>query len=127
MAYGLPGLEVDGNDVLAIHAAASEAVRRARGGGGPTLLECKTYRTRPHAEGMGDFTYRTREEVEQWKTRCPILQFREWLLEQKVITLEDIEAIDREVATRVEEAHTFAEHSPWPDPTTAPQHVFSEK
>ena len=49
---------------------------RARAGGGPTLLECRTYRTRPHAEGMGDFTYRTREEVEEWKTRCPIVALR---------------------------------------------------
>src|SRR5262249_16196444 len=57
-AYGLPGVAVDGNDVLAVREAAGEAVRRARSGGGPTLLECRTYRTRPHAEGMGDFTYR---------------------------------------------------------------------
>src|SRR5262245_25030424 len=61
--YGLPGLEVDGNDVLEVLRAAGEAVQRARGGGGATLLECKTYRTRPHAEGMGDFSYRTRAEV----------------------------------------------------------------
>jgi len=61
----LPGIEVDGNDVLAVHAAAGEAIDRARTGGGPTLIECKTYRTRPHAEGMGDYTYRSREEVEQ--------------------------------------------------------------
>ena len=66
-AYGLPGVEVDGNDVVAVHRVAGEAVRRARGGEGPTLMECKTYRTRPHSEGMGDFTYRTREDVENWK------------------------------------------------------------
>src|SRR5262245_56999678 len=59
-AYGIPGIELDGNDVLAIHAACRAATERARSGGGPTLLERKTYRTRPHAEGMGDFTYRTR-------------------------------------------------------------------
>ncbi len=70
-AYGLPALELDGNDVLAISAAASAAVERARKGEGATLLECKTYRTRPHAEGMGDFTYRTRQDVDQWKARCP--------------------------------------------------------
>ncbi len=70
--YGMPGVEVDGNDVLAVYEAAAEAVERARGGDGPTLLECRTYRTRPHAEGMGDYTYRTREEVEAWKERCPI-------------------------------------------------------
>src|SRR5687768_14797853 len=71
-AYGLPGIEIDGNDVDAIHQRAGEAIARARQGDGATLIECKTYRTRPHAEGMGDFGYRTREEVEEWKTRCPI-------------------------------------------------------
>ena len=71
-SYGMPGVDVDGNDVLAVYQAAGEAVDRARSGDGPTLLECRTYRTRPHAEGMGDYTYRTRDEVEAWKTRCPI-------------------------------------------------------
>ena len=71
--YGLPGFEVDGNDVLAVAEVAREAVARARSGDGATLIECKTYRTRAHAEGMGDFSYRTRDQVEQWKKRCPIL------------------------------------------------------
>jgi 2-oxoisovalerate dehydrogenase E1 component len=62
--YGMPGIDVDGNDVLDALEAAAEAVQRARRGGGPTLLECRSYRTRPHAEGMGDYTYRTREDVE---------------------------------------------------------------
>src|SRR4051794_14031545 len=79
-SYGMPGVELDGNDVLAIHAAAGEAVERARNGGGGTLLECRTYRTRAHSEGMGDFSYRTREEVEAWKRRCPIERLREHLL-----------------------------------------------
>ncbi len=82
-AYGLPGVEVDGNDVLAVAAAACEAVERARSGGGPTLLECKTYRIRAHAEGMGDFTYRTREEVEHWKTQCPIAKLKQQVLEDR--------------------------------------------
>src|SRR5687768_12831194 len=74
-SYGMRGFQIDdGNDVLAIQEVAGEAVRRAREGAGPTLIECLTYRTRAHAEGMGDFSYRTREEVEQWKTRCPILR-----------------------------------------------------
>src|SRR5262249_54041095 len=78
-AYGLPGIEVDGNDVLAVYQAADQAVRRARAGGGATLIECRTYRTRPHAEGMGDFTYRTRDEVEGWKARCPLQRLRQAL------------------------------------------------
>src|SRR4051812_12298395 len=63
--YGLPGFAVDGNDVEAVYEVAGKAVQRARSGGGATLLECKTYRTRAHAEGMGDFSYRTREDVEE--------------------------------------------------------------
>jgi len=65
--YGIAGVQLDGNDVSAIANAAGEAVARARSGGGPTLLECKTYRTRPHAEGMGDYSYRTREDVAAWR------------------------------------------------------------
>src|SRR5262245_49268641 len=108
-AYGLPGLEVDGNDVFAVHEAAGEAIQRARTGGGPTLLECETYRARAHAEGMGDFTYRTRDEVEQWKARCPILQFRQRILKEKLAEVTELETIDREVAALAEEAHLFAE------------------
>ena len=118
-AYGLPGVEVDGNDVLAVAQAAGEAVRRARSGGGPTLLECKTYRTRPHAEGMGDFTYRTREEVEQWKARCPIARLKARLLDEGSIKQTELEAIDRELAAQVEEAHRFAGTAPGPPAASA--------
>ena len=124
--YGLPGFEVDGNDVLAVQYAAGEAVRRARTGGGATLLECKTYRTRPHAEGMGDFTYRTREEVEEWKTRCPIARLKQTLLTNGISTAAELEGIDAEVATVAEAAHEFASGSPWPDPATATAHVFAD-
>ena len=124
-AYGVPGVEVDGNDVLAVREAALEAVRRARTGEGPTLLECRTYRIRPHAEGMGDFTYRTREEVEQWKARCPIARFKERLLRDKGIAPAELEAVDLELAAQVEEAHRFAEASPWPAAASATEHVFA--
>src|SRR5947209_16319320 len=82
-AYGIPGIEADGNDVRSVYQLAGDALRRARSGKGPTLLECKTYRTRPHAEGMGDFSYRTRADVEDWKTRCPLVRLRQALLEQR--------------------------------------------
>ena len=77
--YGIDGYELDGNDVLEIHRVAGEAIDRARNGEGPSLIECKTYRTRAHSEGMGDFTYRSREEVDSWKDRCPILALRNQL------------------------------------------------
>ena len=110
--YGMPGIEVDGNDVLKIREIAGAAVRRARAGQGPTLLECKTYRTRPHAEGMGDFTYRTREEVEDWKTRCPILQLRQRLLEQHLASEAELNKIDGEITSNV-----AAASAPMPSPT----------
>jgi 2-oxoisovalerate dehydrogenase E1 component len=123
--YGLPGVEVDGNDALAVFEAAGQAVERARSGGGATLIECKTYRTRPHAEGMGDFSYRTREEVEEWKRRCPILRFRHRLTDETGISESDLNRIDTEVAAEVAEARTFAEASPYPDPTSATDHVYA--
>ncbi len=133
-AYGLPGYEVDGNDVEAVYALAGEAVRRARSGGGATLIECKTYRTRPHAEGMGDFGYRSREEVEEWKARCPIKRLRARLVtngpggngDADRTSAADLDAIDAEVAALVAEAQQFAEASPWPDPATATSHVYAE-
>jgi 2-oxoisovalerate dehydrogenase E1 component len=124
-AYGLPGVAVDGNDAAAVWAAAGEAVRRARAGGGPTLLECRTYRTRSHAEGMGDFTYRTREEVEEWKARCPLRRTRDEL-EAAGVTAADLGEVEAAVMREVEAAHAAAERDPPPDPATATDHVYAE-
>ena len=123
--YGLPGIEVDGNDVLAIHAAAGDAIERARKGGGPTLMECRTYRTRPHAEGMGDFSYRSREQVEEWKTRCPILRLRQLLIENQLATPAELDAIDAKIVAEIEAAHQRAEKAAWPDPATATTHIYA--
>jgi len=125
-AYGLPGIEVDGNDVVAVYEAAGEAVRRARAGEGPTLLECKTYRTRAHAEGMRDAGYRTVEEVDAWKARCPIKLLADHLLDDRVVTEAEIDAIEAEIKALAEEAVTFAEQSPWPDPATITDHIYSQ-
>jgi 2-oxoisovalerate dehydrogenase E1 component len=124
--YGMPGVDADGNDVLAIHAAAGEAIQRARTGGGPTLLACRTYRTRAHAEGMGDFTYRTRDEVESWKTRCPILQLRKHLIENCHANERDLSALEAQVAAEIEAAQRAAENAPWPEPACAATHVYAE-
>jgi 2-oxoisovalerate dehydrogenase E1 component len=123
--YGLPGIEVDGNDAMAVWEAAREAVGRARKGGGATLIECKTYRTRPHAEGMGDYTYRSREDVERWKTRCPIHRLRRQILDDAIADEAELAAIDEEVESQIVEALQFAESSPWPDPATAADHVYA--
>jgi 2-oxoisovalerate dehydrogenase E1 component len=125
-AYGLPGLLVDGNDVEEVSRAAGEAVRRARDGGGPTLLECRTYRTRAHAEGMGDFTYRTRDEVEAWKKRCPIQRVRERLVAGGAAKEAELDAVDAEVQRLVTEAQAAAEAAAWPDPASAATHVYAE-
>jgi 2-oxoisovalerate dehydrogenase E1 component len=124
-AYGIPTHAVDGNDVLAVHAAAGEAVRRARAGDGPSLLACTTYRTRAHSEGMRDAGYRTREEVEEWRTRDPIKRFREHLLEADATPVTTLEAIEREIHTLVDEALEWAKASPYPDPATVLDHVYA--
>lgn len=123
-SYGMPGVLLDGNDVLAIHAAAGEAIDRARKGGGPTLLECRTYRTRAHAEGMGDFTYRTREEVEEWKPRCPILRLKSHILAKSPGM--DLTSIETQVVAEVDAAHQAAEKAPWPSAADAATHVYAE-
>jgi 2-oxoisovalerate dehydrogenase E1 component len=130
-AYGLPAFEVDGNDIEAVFAVAGEAVQRARSGGGATLIECKTYRTRAHSEGMGDFTYRTRTEVEEWKTRCPILRVKGKLTSSTSngngTSVSSLEAIDADIAAVVAEAQQFAEKSAWPDAASATTHVYAEE
>lgn len=125
-SYGLPGVEVDGNDVLAVYQAASEAVNRARGGAGPTLIECRTYRTRAHAEGMGDFTYRTRAEVEEWKGRCPITKLAAMLEQKHFANPQELEELDAKLTREVEAAQRDAEASAWPDPADAATHVYAE-
>jgi 2-oxoisovalerate dehydrogenase E1 component len=120
--YGMAGFEVDGNDVLEVYRVAGEAISRARAGGGPTLIECKTYRTRAHAEGMGDFTYRTREEVAAWKERCPLLRLRSAIPDSATA----FDGIDEEVSELVKQAREFAESSAEPEGSSATQHVYSK-
>jgi 2-oxoisovalerate dehydrogenase E1 component len=130
-SYGMPGVEVDGNDVLSIYSAAGDAIDRARAGEGPTLIECKTYRTRPHAEGMGDYTYRTREEVENWKRLCPIASLRSKLpslphIEQSLdVWTKRLDHIDERVTQIVKAARKAAEESAQPDPAEASSFVYA--
>lgn len=124
-AYGISSEEVDGNDVNAVSAAAAMAVARAREGKGPTLIECKTYRTRPHSEGMGDYTYRTRQDVESWRDRCPIKRLRTELLQGRVATEAELDAVVAEIQAEVGLAEKSAENAPWPDGSTATMHVYA--
>lgn len=125
-AYGLPSVIVDGNDVRAVYEAAGEAVARARSGGGPTLIEGKTYRTRAHAEGMREGGYRSQAEIDSWKGRDPVLMHRQWLLDEEIAGESQVVAIETEVQAIVEAAAEFAKNSPYPDGITAIEHVFSE-
>ncbi|MGB3933224.1 MAG: thiamine pyrophosphate-dependent dehydrogenase E1 component subunit alpha [bacterium] len=117
-AYGIPGVVVDGNDVMAVYEAVGEAVKRARAGEGPSLVECKTYRWRGHFEGDPQM-YRPQEEIEEWKAKDPIPRFEALLAEMGVMTAEEAEAIRKEVAAEVEAAVEFAEKSPEPAPEAA--------
>ncbi len=114
---------MDGNDLIAVQRAGSEAVERARGGGGPTLVECKTYRFRGHYEGDPQ-VYRTKEEVESWRKRDPITRLKNTLLEKRMITVEDLERIDREVSTDIASAVKFALESTWPKPEYAMENLY---
>jgi TPP-dependent pyruvate/acetoin dehydrogenase alpha subunit len=109
-AYGMPGDTTDGNDVLAVRDAVSKAAERARGGGGPTLVECKTYRFSGHSRG-DPREYRPREEENAWRARCPIKRLRQKLVEAGALT-EDLDARIREsVEQEVREAEEFARNS----------------
>ncbi len=124
--YGMTNAVVDGNDVLDVYAKAGEAVDRARKGKGPTLLECRTYRHRSHAEGMSESGYRTKEEVADWKKRDPIKQFAEYLNGIPIASAEDLASIESEIAGLVDAANAEARASPEPDPGSQFDHVFAE-
>jgi 2-oxoisovalerate dehydrogenase E1 component len=126
-AYGMESVTVDGNDVLAVYEAAGEAVQRARSGEGPTLIECRTYRTRAHSEGMRDAGYRTQEEVDSWKARDPIPRYQKWLLENEEAGEEELAEIEAEVKQTVADAAEFARNSPWPEPETVSEFIYSQR
>jgi pyruvate dehydrogenase E1 component alpha subunit len=123
-AYGIPGVAVDGNNVLAVYKAAHEAVDRARKGEGPTLIECKTYRHKGHSR-FDPAAYRPKEEVEEWMKRDPIAQFKAKIFEMRALTKEETNKIEQEVTTAIEDAVKFATESPQPAPEEALENVFS--
>ncbi len=123
-SYGMPGVEVDGNDVEAIRAAAEAAAGRARSGHGPTLIECKTYRVVGHHEGDPGTGYRTKDEVLAWRERCPIRVTRRRLLETGIATESQLAGIEEEVNRKIEDAVEFARTSPEPDAYSLLDNVF---
>jgi pyruvate dehydrogenase E1 component alpha subunit len=123
--YGIPGEVVDGNDVIAVYQAASRAVDRARSGGGPTLIECKTYRWRAHTERKGQPDPRDTEEIEAWKEKDPIAGLVRRLRDQDHLDDTGLQTIEREVMAAIETAVAFATASPFPTPEQATDDVFA--
>ncbi len=121
--YGITGVVVDGNDVLAVYGAMSAAVERARAGEGPTLIEAKTYRYYAHTSDDDDKLYRTREEVELWRRKDPIPNLRQYLVEKRLLDAATEARIDREVDEAI--ARAVAEAEAAPDPTDALSMVYA--
>ena len=127
-SYAIPGVLVDGQDVIAMYEAVSEAVTRARAGQGPSLIEGRTYRYEDHSLGLGRIvrdSYRDDAEVEEWKRRDPIDIHKKRLLEQNIATQEEIDQVENEVKQQIEDAITFARESPYPEPSALFEDMYA--
>lgn len=122
--YGMPGETVDGNDVLAVYEAVGRAVKRARAGEGPSLVENVTYRWRGHSKSDAN-VYRTREEIEEWKKKDPVGRFHSLLVEDGELTEEEAVQIEEQAYTAIDDAVAFAEAGPEPDLETIEEGVYA--
>jgi pyruvate dehydrogenase E1 component alpha subunit len=122
-SYGMPGVSLDGNDVLAVYEAAHAAIGRARAGEGPSLLELKTYRVRPFSETGTEL--RDPQEIEAWTQRDPLEAYRRSLLEQGTLTDELVASIEADARQEMEAARAFADQSPFPDPEEAFEDLYA--
>ncbi|MBT5667460.1 MAG: pyruvate dehydrogenase (acetyl-transferring) E1 component subunit alpha, partial [Rhodospirillaceae bacterium] len=124
--YGIPGVVVDGNDVLAVHDAAATAIARARAGEGPTLIECKTYRWRGHTERPNAYEHRQPDEIEAWKEKDPIARLVDNLVNQQgQLSDEEWKQMDDDILRAIQDAVDFAKASPFPTPESALEDVFA--
>jgi len=123
--YGVDRIQVDGMDVESVYAAATEAVERARAGGGPALIECLAYRFEGHHEGDSEF-YRDDDEYDRWKAKDPIETYPEKLVEEGVLSPEEYDEIEREIEREIEDAIQFARESDLPEPEAAYEGLYSE-
>lgn len=124
-AYGIPGVSVDGNDLMAVFEAGQEAIKRARNGDGPTLIECKTYRHRGHFEGDAQ-VYRSPDEIQAWKQKDPIERIKKRLVEMGVLTEADDGRIKDEVTKVIQGGVEFARSSDFPDVTELLTDVYCD-
>lgn len=123
--YGMPGVVVDGNDLFAVYAAAREAMDRARSGAGPTLLECKTYRLRPHSNADDDRKYRSEAEVETWRARDPIARLERYVLARNLADAAKLAELRADIAAEVEQAIDEAERAPGPPLDSLFEHLYA--
>ena len=125
-AYNMTCASVDGNDVVEVYRETEEAIKRAKKGNGPTFLESKTYRWRGHWEGDPQ-PYRTRDEIEVWRQRCPIQRFRSYSIKCGLMTEERCDEINSDVNRELDDAVEFARNSPFPEPEEALEDVYTEQ
>lgn len=123
-SYGIPGRTVDGNDVLAVYEAVLEAGERARQGEGPSLIDCITYRWRGHSKSDRNL-YRTSQEIEEWKQKCPIKRFKNVLVKAAVMTVEEVEALDLAAQAAIDRAAEEAQTLPEPSPESMEEEVYA--
>jgi pyruvate dehydrogenase E1 component alpha subunit len=128
LAYGIPGIQVDGNDILAVYAAAKEAEDRARSGGGPSMIECVTYRTMMHTTADDPKRYREDHEVEAWKKKDPLLRFENYLTDKELVTKDKVQEIESEIKTEIQAAVDRAEDQmrQFNDPLQMFEHAYAE-
>ncbi len=128
IAYGMPGIRVDGNDILAVYAATAEAAERARNGGGPTLIECVTYRVAMHTTADDPSKYRTKKEVEVWEKRDPIPRFESYLRQKGCVSDEDLKDMEEQILQKIQRAVDSAEQKmkEMGDPIDMFDHLYNE-
>jgi 2-oxoisovalerate dehydrogenase E1 component alpha subunit len=124
--YGMPGVEGDGNDVLLSYKLTKEAVDRARAGEGPSLIELRTYRFYSHTSDDDDRTYRSRDEVDEWRKKDPVLKFEEYLKGVGIVDPEKIDEMREAAKVDVAEGVKAAQDADFPDPATAGRHVYAD-
>ena len=125
-AYNMPGVTIDGNDVMAVYDTCGKAIQRARAGEGPSLVECKTYRWRGHHEGDPNQgkRYRTMEEIQEWMKKCPIKRFEGKLISERILTQPKIKKIWEGVQKEIDDSVDFANQSPFPQPKDLYEDVY---
>ncbi|MEZ4557535.1 MAG: thiamine pyrophosphate-dependent dehydrogenase E1 component subunit alpha [Caldilineaceae bacterium] len=123
-SYNIPGVTVDGNDTIAVYAATLAAAERARSGGGPTLIEAKTYRYKGHSKSDKQ-RYRTKEEVQEWQEKDPIGRLSRQMIDAGLLTDADLTALEQRVADEIQEAIAYAQASPDPDPASIMEGVYA--